>query len=157
MHHNNWIYMVSRAPELHLLKPVHPRACVLQQPGPPQQESHTSQLESSPCVQQRPSAVKDKQQNTILRVYKYHAGEVVEEREPSYIVDGTINLLQPLQKTVWRFLIKTKSRSSNSTPGHIFWESHNSKRYIHPMFMAALFKIAKTRKQAKCPLTDEWM
>ena len=25
------------------------------------------------------------------------------------------------------------------------------------MFMAALFKIAKTRKQAKCPLTDEWI
>ena len=25
------------------------------------------------------------------------------------------------------------------------------------MFMAALFKIAKTRKQPKCPLTDEWI
>ena len=25
------------------------------------------------------------------------------------------------------------------------------------MFMAALFKIAKTRKQPTCPLTDEWI
>ena len=25
------------------------------------------------------------------------------------------------------------------------------------MFIAALFTIAKTWKQAKCPLTDEWM
>jgi len=26
-----------------------------------------------------------------------------------------------------------------------------------PMFKAALFAIAKTWKQAKCPLTDEWI
>ena len=26
-----------------------------------------------------------------------------------------------------------------------------------PMFIAALFTIAKTQKQPKCPLTDEWI
>ena len=26
-----------------------------------------------------------------------------------------------------------------------------------PMFTAALFTIAKTRKQPKCPLTEEWI
>ena len=26
-----------------------------------------------------------------------------------------------------------------------------------PMFIAALFTIARTRKQRKCPLTDEWI
>ena len=26
-----------------------------------------------------------------------------------------------------------------------------------PMFIAALFTIAKTQKQCKCPLTDEWI
>ena len=26
-----------------------------------------------------------------------------------------------------------------------------------PMFTAALFTIAKTQKQPKCPLTDEWL
>ena len=28
---------------------------------------------------------------------------------------------------------------------------------MHPMFTAALFTIAKTWKQPKCPLTDEWI
>ena len=32
-----------------------------------------------------------------------------------------------------------------------------SKRYMHPMFTAALFTIAKTWKQLKCPSTDEWI
>ena len=26
-----------------------------------------------------------------------------------------------------------------------------------PLFIAALFTIAKTRKQTECPLTDEWI
>jgi len=33
----------------------------------------------------------------------------------------------------------------------------SSKRHMHPRFMAALFKIAKTWKQPQCPLTDEWV
>ena len=32
---------------------------------------------------------------------------------------------------------------------------HNSKR--HPMFIAALFTIARSWKQPKCPSTDEWI
>ena len=28
---------------------------------------------------------------------------------------------------------------------------------MHPLFVARLFTIAKTGKQPKCPLTDEWM
>ena len=28
---------------------------------------------------------------------------------------------------------------------------------MHPLFLAALFAIAKTWKQPKCPLTDEWI
>ena len=43
----------------------------------------------------------------------------------------------------------------NPTLGHIFGENHNSKRYTHPMFIAALFTIAKTWKQPKCPSTEE--
>ena len=31
------------------------------------------------------------------------------------------------------------------------------KNICTPMFTAALFTIAKTRKQPKCPLTDEWI
>ena len=33
----------------------------------------------------------------------------------------------------------------------------NSKKYLHPLFVAALFAVAKTWKQAKCLLTDEWV
>ena len=28
---------------------------------------------------------------------------------------------------------------------------------MHPMFIAALFTIARTWKQPKCPLTEEWI
>ena len=37
---------------------------------------------------------------------------------------------------------------------HIIRENHTLQRYPHPMFTAALFTIAKTRKQPKCPLTN---
>ena len=36
-------------------------------------------------------------------------------------------------------------------------ENHNLKRYCTPMFISALFTIAKTGKQPKCPLTEEWI
>ena len=44
----------------------------------------------------------------------------------------------------------------NSTPGHIFGENCNSKRYTPPPIFT-LFTIAKTWKQPKCLLTDEWI
>ena len=42
-------------------------------------------------------------------------------------------------------------------PGHISGENCNSKRYVHPIFIAALFTIDKTRKQPKCASTGEWI
>ena len=39
----------------------------------------------------------------------------------------------------------------------IYLESSNSKRHMHPMIIAALFTIAKTWKQPKCPSTDDWL
>ena len=55
--------------------------------------------------------------------------------------------------------MRTTVRPSNPTPGHISGkdENSNSKKYLHPMFVAALFTIAKTWKQPKCPSTDEWI
>ena len=35
-----------------------------------------------------------------------NAGEGVEKREPSYTVGGNVKLVQPLWRTVWRFLKK---------------------------------------------------
>ena len=42
---------------------------------------------------------------------------------------------------------RTTIRPSNPTIGHIPWEKHNSKRVMYPMFIAAVFTIARTRKQ----------
>ena len=45
-------------------------------------------------------------------------------------------LVQPLWRTVWRFLKKLKiaiTLTSNPTPGHISGEKHGSKEYMHPI------------------------
>ena len=49
------------------------------------------------------------------------------------------------------------SLSSNPIPGHIPRQNYNSKRYMNHDGHTALFTVAKTRKEPKCPLTDEWM
>ena len=46
--------------------------------------------------------------------------------------------------------------SYNPTPGDISGENSEFKICMHPIFIAALFTIAKKWKQPKCPLTDEW-
>ena len=46
--------------------------------------------------------------------------------------------------------------SSDSTPGLYPGKTIDPKDTCTPMFMAALFIIAKTWKQTKCPPTDEW-
>ena len=45
----------------------------------------------------------------------------------------------------------------NSTPEYIYEENENtkSKRYMHPMFLTALFTRAKIWRQTKYPSTDE--
>ena len=64
---------------------------------------------------------------------------------------------QPLWRIVWRFPKKTTIWPSNPTARHISWENHNSKRYMYPMFISALFTIARIWKQLKCSSTDEWI
>lgn len=47
---------------------------------------------------------------------------------------------------------RNTTRSSNSTTGYLPKENKNAnlKRYMHPMFTAALFLILKICKQPKC-------
>ena len=45
----------------------------------------------------------------------------------------------------------------NPTPGPISRKNHNLKKYMHLLFTAALFITAKTWRQPKCSLTDEWI
>ena len=51
----------------------------------------------------------------------------------------------------------SSKQETESAPGHISRENSNSKRYSTPMFIAALFTIAKTWKQPKCPSINEWI
>ena len=72
-------------------------------------------------------------------------------------------LIKPLCRTVWSFLKKTRTKTatqlSNPTTGHIPWGNQNWKRHITciPMFTAALFTMARTWKQPRCLLADEWV
>ena len=71
-------------------------------------------------------------------------------------------LVQSLWKTVWRVLKKLKAELSYD-PGIPLWgiflkkmKTLIWKHSCTPMFIAALFTIAKIWKQPKCPLIDEW-
>ena len=68
-------------------------------------------------------------------------------------------LVQPLWRIVWRFLKKTKNRttiwSCNSTSGHILGENHNSKRYMHPSVHCST--IYNRQDIIDYPSTDEWI
>ena len=72
-------------------------------------------------------------------------------------------LMQPLWKTVWSFLKKLKIELpyDPAIPLSHSWVYIRikliQKDTCTPMFTAALFTIAKTWKQPKCPSTDEWM
>ena len=66
-------------------------------------------------------------------------------------------LIQPLWRTVWRFLKKLKVEPSNPTPGHIAEENHNSKGCMHPDVHCSTIAIVRTWKQPKCPSTKEWI
>ena len=70
-------------------------------------------------------------------------------------------LIQPLWKMVWRFLKKLgiKPPYDPAIPLlGIYPEETKIERdaYI-PLFIAALFTIARTWKQRRCPLTEEWI
>ena len=70
-------------------------------------------------------------------------------------------LTQPLWRTVWRFLKKLQIELPYN-PAIPLLGIHPEKTIIQKescttMFTAALFTIARTWKQPKCPSTDEWI
>ena len=62
---------------------------------------------------------------------------------------------------VWRFLKKLGIKSPYDTAipllGIYREETKIGKDTCTPMFIAVLFTIARTWKQPRCPLTDEWI
>ena len=70
-------------------------------------------------------------------------------------------MIQPLWKMVWRFLRKLGFKPpydpANPLLGIYPEETKIEKDTSTPMFIAALFTVARTWKQPRCPLTDEWI
>ena len=70
-------------------------------------------------------------------------------------------MVQPLWRTVWRFLKKLK-RELPYDPAIPLLGIYPEKTIIQKvsctkMFIAALFTIGKRWKQPKCPSSDEWI
>ena len=69
--------------------------------------------------------------------------------------------MQSLWRTVWRFLKKlgVKPPYDPEIPllGIYPEKTKMEKDICTPLFIAALFTIARTWKQPRCPLTDEWI
>ena len=70
-------------------------------------------------------------------------------------------MMWPLWKKVWRFLKKLgiKPPYDQAIPllGIYPEETKTEKDTCIPLFIAALFTIARTLKQPRCPSTDEWI
>ena len=70
-------------------------------------------------------------------------------------------MVQPLWKTVWIFLRRLKIELLFDPAIPLLRinpeETMNQKDTCTPMFIATLYTIAKTRKQPKCPSTEEWI
>ena len=69
-------------------------------------------------------------------------------------------MIQPLWKTVWRFLKKLVIKPYDpAIPllGIYPEETKIEKDTCIPFFTAALITIATIWKQSRCPLTDEWI
>ena len=79
----------------------------------------------------------------------------LEKRDCSCTVGGNVNWYSLYGRqygvSIWWFY------SSNPTHRHISWGNQNRTRHMYPLFIAALFPIARTRKQPRCPSTDEWI
>ena len=70
-------------------------------------------------------------------------------------------MIQPLWRTVWRFLKKLKLELPYDPAipllGIYPEKTIVQKETCTTMFIATLFTIARTGKQPKCPSTDEWI
>ena len=70
-----------------------------------------------------------------------------------------MKLIQPLWRTVWRFLKKLGIKPPYDPAIPLLgipWGNQNWDTCI-PLFIAALFTIVRTWKQPRCPPADEWI
>ena len=78
-----------------------------------------------------------------------------------FFIRWECKLVQPLWKTVWRFLKKLEIELPYDPAipllGIHIKETRSERDTYIPMFIAALFIIARTWKQPRCPSADEWI
>ena len=90
-----------------------------------------------------------------------NAGDSVEEKGTLLHCWWECKLVQPLWRTVWRFLKKLKIelpyKPAITLLGIHTEETRTERDTCTPMFIAPLFTIARTWKQPRCPSADEWI
>ena len=91
-----------------------------------------------------------------------NSGEGVEKRECSCTVGGNVNWYNHYGRRYGDSLkkklgIKPTYDPAIAFPGIYHEETKIEKDTCIPLFTAALFTIARTLKQLRCPLTDEWI
>ena len=89
------------------------------------------------------------------------AGKVCGEKGTFLHCWWECKLVQPLWRTVWRFLKKLEIELPYDLAipllGIHTKETRIERDTCTPVFMAALFTIARTWKQPRCPSPDEWI
>ena len=99
--------------------------------------------------------------DAIQKSTRKNAREGVEKREPSLHCWWECKLVQPLWRTVWRFLQKLEIElpydPAISLLGIHTKETRRERDTCTPMFITALFIIARTWKQPRYPSADEWI
>ena len=85
----------------------------------------------------------------------------MKKREPSFIAGGNVNWYSHHGR---QYRDSLKNQEWNHLMTHYYMplgiypeETKILKNTCIPMFIAALFAIARTRKQPRCPSTDEWI
>ena len=90
-----------------------------------------------------------------------NAGEGVEKRDPSYTVGGNANWYSHCGEQCGDSLKKLGIELSYDPAIPLLdihpEETRNERDTCTPMFTAALFTMARTWKQPRCPLTYEWI
>ena len=94
-------------------------------------------------------------------LWTINAREGVEKRELSCTIYGNVNWYSHYGRWYGDSLKKnTRNKITiwprNPTPRPVPWGNKTWKRHMYPLLTAALFTIARTWKQPRCPSADEW-
>ena len=115
----------------------------------------------SPVLQDRDGTFVSSQDPELDILVKYNVLKLPLPKRTLLRCWWECKLVQPLWKTVWKFLKKLKIELPYDPAirllGIYLEKTIIQKDTCTPVFTAALFTIAKTWKQPKCLSTDEWI